>query len=60
MWAFALSNVLFVAAYQSVLLLAIALPSWTMANNPAPLAAYDVVAAALFLVFPTGETVADQ
>jgi len=59
-WAFALFNLLFIAVYQNVLLLAIALPAWTMAQNPAPLGAYDIGAGILFLGFLAGETVADQ
>ncbi|WP_291382080.1 hypothetical protein [Demequina sp.] len=34
---------------QNALLLAIALPAWTMVENPSPLGAYDAVAATLFL-----------
>lgn len=59
-WAFALFNLLFIAAYQNVLLLAIALPAWTMSENPAPLGALDFVAAIAFLALLAGETVADQ
>jgi len=59
-WAFALFNLVFIAAYQNALLLAIVLPAWTMVGNPAPLGAYDIAAAILFLGFLTGETVADQ
>ncbi|HZL81604.1 MAG TPA: DUF1295 domain-containing protein, partial [Demequina sp.] len=59
-WAFAVFNLVFIAVYQNALLLAIALPAWTMVENPAPLGAYDVVAGALFLAFLVGETVADQ
>ncbi len=59
-WAFAIFNLLFIAVYQNALLLAIALPAWTMVENPAPLGTYDIVAAALFVGFLAGETVADQ
>lgn len=59
-WAFALFNLLFISAYQNALLLAIALPGWTMAQHAAPLGVYDVFAAALFLTFLAGETIADQ
>jgi len=59
-WAFAVFNLVFIAVYQNALLLAIALPAWTMVENPAPLGAYDVVAGALFLAFLVGETVADR
>ncbi len=59
-WAFAVFNVAFIAIYQNVLLLAITLPAWTMAKNPVPLGAYDIVAAVVFLGFLMGETVADQ
>ena len=59
-WAFAVFNLVFIAAYQNALLLAIALPAWTMVDNPVPLGAYDVVASVLFLGFLVGEMVADQ
>jgi steroid 5-alpha reductase family enzyme len=59
-WAFALFNLLFIAAYQNLLLLAIALPAWTMAENQAPLGALDIVGTMVFLGFLVGETVADQ
>ncbi len=58
--AFAVFNLVFIAAYQNALLLAIALPAWTMTQNPLPLGPLDVVATALFVVFLAGETVADQ
>lgn len=59
-WAFALFNVVFIALYQNALLLAIALPAWTIVENSAPLGAYDVMAAVVFLGLLVGETVADQ
>ncbi|WP_291377884.1 DUF1295 domain-containing protein [Demequina sp.] len=59
-WAYALFNLVFIAIYQNALLLAITLPVWTVSQNDAPLGAYDVVAAGLFVAFLVGETVADQ
>jgi steroid 5-alpha reductase family enzyme len=59
-WAFAIFNLLFIAVYQNLLLLAITLPAWTMAKNQAPLGALDIVAVTVFLGFLAGETVADQ
>jgi steroid 5-alpha reductase family enzyme len=59
-WTFAMFNFVFIAIYQNVLLLAITLPAWTIVQNPAPLGAYDGVAAAVFVALLTGETVADQ
>ena len=59
-WAFVFFNLLFIAAYQNLLLFAITLPAWAMAENQAPLGAFDVVAATMFLGFLVGETVADQ
>lgn len=59
-WAFAVFNLLFISVYQNALLLGIALPGWTMAENRAPLGGWDLLAAALFLGFLAGETLADQ
>lgn len=59
-WAFALFNLFFIVIYQNALLLLIALPGWTMANNPSGLGPYDLIAAAVFVGLLVGETVADQ
>jgi steroid 5-alpha reductase family enzyme len=59
-WAYAAFNAVFIAAYQNALLLAITLPVWTIAQNPRPLGAADVIAAVAFVGLLTMETVADQ
>jgi steroid 5-alpha reductase family enzyme len=58
--AWHLFNLGFIAGYQNVLLLLIALPAWTALGHPAPLGPLDVVAAAGFLILLAGETWADQ
>jgi len=57
---FAVLNVLFVAGLQNALLLLLALPAW-VARRPhaAPVGPLDVAATVLFLLFLTGETIAD-
>jgi len=59
-WRFGAFNLGFIAIYQNVLLLAITLPAWTVAQNPGPLGAADAVVAAVFVALLAGETVADQ
>ena len=59
-WQFGLFNLFFIAIYQNILLLLIALPALTAYLNPRPLNALDALCAVLFLAFLTGETVADQ
>jgi steroid 5-alpha reductase family enzyme len=59
-WAFQIFNVLFIAGYQNVLLLAITLPAWTAVENPTSFGPGDVVAAVVFELVHAGETVADQ
>ena len=58
--AFHAFNLFFIVIYQNVLLLLIALPAWTAYQHRAPLDPSDVVLAAVFLAFLTGETIADQ
>lgn len=58
--AFQLFNLFFIVIYQNVLLLLIALPAWTAYLHRTPLTPLDVILAALFLAFLTGETIADQ
>lgn len=58
--AFQVFNLFFIVIYQNVLLLLIALPAWTAYQHRSPLDALDVVLAAVFLAFLTGETIADQ
>ena len=59
-WQFQLFNLFFIALYQNVLLLLITLPAYTAFSTAAASALLDVVAAAVFLGFLVGETVADQ
>ena len=58
--AFQVFNLFFIVIYQNILLLLIALPAWTAYQNRSPLNALDVILAAVFLFFLTGETIADQ
>ncbi len=58
--AFQLFNLFFIVIYQNLLLVLLALPALTAFESPRPLGPLDLIAAALFLVFLTGETVADQ
>jgi steroid 5-alpha reductase family enzyme len=55
-----LFNVGFIAGYQNLLLLLIALPAWTAYASRTPLGPLDWAAAVCFLVLLAGETVADQ
>jgi steroid 5-alpha reductase family enzyme len=58
---FQLLNATFVAPFQNLLLLLIATPAYVASQARAhPLNALDLVAAALFLLFLVGETLADQ
>ncbi len=58
---FQVFNVTFIASYQNLILLLLALPAWAAyERRGAPLGALDGVAAAGFLLFLAGETVADQ
>lgn len=59
-WQFQLLNLVFIAAIQNAILLAITLPAWTAAQHPRGLGPVDVVAAVAFLALLAGETVADQ
>jgi steroid 5-alpha reductase family enzyme len=58
--AFQVFNVFFVAGFQNALLCAITMPAWRAAQSQAPLNALDFVAAALFVSFLIGETIADE
>lgn len=55
-----LFNVGFIAGYQNLLLLLIALPAWTAFKHRTPLRVWDAVAASLFVLFLIGEFIADQ
>lgn len=55
-----LFNFFFIATYQNVLLLLIALPAFTASQHKTPLSVLDVIAAIVFVVFLIGEFVADQ
>jgi steroid 5-alpha reductase family enzyme len=57
---FQLFNATFIAPYQNLILLLIALPAWTAYQHPRPLGALDVLAALAFVAFLVGETVADE
>lgn len=59
-WQYQLFNFSFISLYQNVILLLISLPAYTAAENRSSLGAGDIVVAMLFLVFLTGETIADQ
>ncbi len=59
-WQWQLFNLFFIAGYQNLLLLLIALPAHTAAVHRAPLTGVDLALAALFLALLAGETVADQ
>jgi steroid 5-alpha reductase family enzyme len=57
---FQLFNATFIAPFQNALILAFTLPAWAALEHPAPLFVTDFVAAALFVLFLVGETLADQ
>jgi steroid 5-alpha reductase family enzyme len=74
-WAYQVFNLLFIAGYQNLLVLLFTLPAWAAlapgagmfgigATDPAlaaaPFGVVDAVAAVLFVVFLTGETIADN
>jgi steroid 5-alpha reductase family enzyme len=59
-WRFELFNLFFIAIYQNVLLLLISLPALTAYQNQGGFGTADLLAAAVFVGFLTGETVADQ
>ena len=58
--AFQVFNLFFIVIYQNILLLLIALPAWTAYQHRTPLTPLDIILAAVFLAFLTGETIADQ
>ena len=58
---FQVFNVVFIAGYQHVLVLLMALPAWTAwESRGTPLGLADALAAGLFALFLVGESVADQ
>ncbi|HEY2517795.1 MAG TPA: DUF1295 domain-containing protein [Polyangiaceae bacterium] len=58
---FAVFNATFIAAYQNLLLFLIALPAWAaFEQRGTPFGPLDAVATAGFLLFLTGETLADE
>lgn len=57
---FAVFNLVFIAAYQNALLLALAVPALVAADHPGPLGAIDLVLAAVFVALLAGETIADE
>jgi steroid 5-alpha reductase family enzyme len=59
-WQYQVFQLLFICGYQNVLLVLITLPAWTMSEHQRPLGGWDWLLAVLFLLFLTGETIADQ
>lgn len=59
-WQFGVFNLFFIVIYQNILLLLIALPALTVYEHPSPLGGLDLLAAIVFLLLLTGETIADQ
>jgi steroid 5-alpha reductase family enzyme len=59
-WQFQLFNLFFIAIYQNILLVLIALPGWTALRHRAPIGPLDTVLAVLFVAALVGETIADQ
>jgi steroid 5-alpha reductase family enzyme len=60
-WQFEIFNFFFIVLWQNIILFLIALPALTAYDNRStPLGIWDVVVAAVFLLFTIGETVADQ
>ena len=57
---FQVFNATFIAPYQNVILLLIALPAWFAFEHQAPLGVIDIVATIAFLSFLLGETIADE
>ena len=57
---FAVFNLVFIAGYQNVLLLLIALPAWTVVRQPGGFGVAEAVLTGLFLLCLAGETLADQ
>lgn len=57
---FQLFNATFIAPYQNLLLLLIALPAWVATRGTRPFGVIDVLAALLFVAFLAGEIVADN
>ena len=59
--AFQILNVTFIAPFQNLLLLLLALPAYVaLYAGPQPLTGLDLAAAAAFVLFWCGEAVADQ
>jgi steroid 5-alpha reductase family enzyme len=60
-WQFQLFNLFFIVIYQNVILVLIALPSWTaFQHRSGSYGPLDVLLALAFLACTTGETIADQ
>ena len=59
-WQFQLFNFFFIAAYQNLLLLLIALPAYTAYKHQGSFSSWDIVFTVLFILFLIGETIADQ
>lgn len=59
-WQFQLFNFSFIVLYQSSLLVLITMPAYIAWQHPVPFTGWDAVLVAVFVVFLTGETIADQ
>ena len=59
-WQWQLFAFVFVAGVQNVILFLLSLPAWAALEHRSPLGAIDMIAAGSFLLFLTGETVADE
>ena len=60
-WQFQLFNLFFIVIYQNIILVLIALPSWTaFQHRSGSYGLLDALLALVFLVCTTGETIADQ
>lgn len=57
---FQIFNATFIAPYQNVLLLLIAIPAYVAVRHPRPMSVLDLIVAAAFVAFLAGETIADQ
>jgi len=53
-------NLFFIVIYQNLLLALIAMPGYIMWKNPTNISGWEILLAACFIAFLTGETIADQ
>ena len=59
-WQYQVFNFAFISVYQNFIVLVICLPAYTAWQHDTPIGPFDIAAAALFLAFLLGETIADQ